>query len=133
MSNAGLPGTSGFVGEFMVILAAFRADFWFAFLAATTLVLAAAFTLWMVKRVIYGEVKNEKVAALADLNRREVFNLGALAAVVLLFGLWPAPLVDVMHKSVEHLVAQVSVCKLPAAESADCLLARPEPVAFLAP
>ena len=133
MSNAGLPGTSGFVGEFMVILAAFRADFWFAFLAATTLVLAAAFTLWMVKRVVYGEVKNEKVAALADLNKREVFNLGALAAVVLLFGLWPAPLVDVMHKSVEHLVAQVSVCKLPAAESADCLLARPAPVAFLAP
>jgi NADH-quinone oxidoreductase subunit M len=133
MSNAGLPGTSGFVGEFMVILAAFRADFWFAFLAATTLVLAAAFTLWMVKRVIYGEVKNEKVAALADLDKREVFNLGALAAVVLLFGLWPAPLVDVMHKSVEHLVAQVSVCKLPAAESADCLLARPAPVAFLAP
>jgi NADH-quinone oxidoreductase subunit M len=68
MANAGLPGTSGFVGEFMVILATFRADFWWAFLAATTLILAAAFTLWMVKRVVFGEVKNEKVAALRDLN-----------------------------------------------------------------
>jgi len=134
MANAGLPGTSGFVGEFMVILAAFRADFWFAFLAATTLVLAAAFTLWMVKRVVYGEVKNEKVAALQDLNRREVFNLGTLAAVVLLFGLWPAPLVNVMHASVEHLVAQIGVCKLPAAQAGDCLLAkRAAPVASLAP
>jgi NADH-quinone oxidoreductase subunit M len=131
MANAGLPGTSGFVGEFMVILAAFRADFWFAALAATTLVLAAAFTLWMVKRVVYGEVRSEKVAALADLNRREAFNLGTLAAVVLFFGLWPAPLVDVMHKSVEQLVVQAGTCKLPAAEAGDCKLRRaaPAPVA----
>jgi len=133
MANAGLPGTSGFVGEFMVILAAFRADFWFAFLAATTLILAAAFTLWMVKRVVYGEVKNERVAALQDLNRGEVFNLGTLAAVVLLVGLWPAPLVNVMHASVEHLVAQVSVCKLPLAQSGSCRLSRSAPVASLAP
>ncbi len=133
MANAGLPGTSGFVGEFMVILAAFRADFWFAFLAATTLILAAAFTLWMVKRVVYGEVKNEKVAKLKDLNGRETFNLGALAAVVLLFGLWPAPLVNVMHASVENLVAQIGVCKLPASEAGDCVLARPVPLAATAP
>jgi len=122
MANAGLPGTSGFVGEFMVILASFRADFWFAVLAATTLVLAAAFTLWMVKRVIYGQVGNEKVAALTDLNGREVFNLGTLAAVVLFFGLWPAPLVNVMHATVENLVVQVSACKLPAEEQGDCVL-----------
>ncbi len=134
MANAGLPGTSGFVGEFMVILAAFRADFWFAALAATTLVLAAAFTLWMVKRVVYGEVKSDKVAALSDLNRREAFNLGILAAVVLFFGLWPAPLVDVMHKSVEHLVVQAGTCKLPAPEAGQCELRRaaPPPVAAVA-
>ncbi len=131
MSNAGLPGTSGFVGEFMVILATFRADFWWAVLAATTLILAAAFTLWMVKRVIFGEVKNDKVAALADLDLRERINLGVLAAAVLALGLWPAPLMNVMHATVENLVAQVSVCKLPAAESNDCELARPAaPVAM---
>ncbi len=79
MANAGLPGTSGFVGEFMVILASFRADFWFAFLAATTLIIGAAYTLWMVKRVVFGEVANEGVAALQDVNARELFVLGTLA------------------------------------------------------
>ena len=133
MANAGLPGTSGFVGEFMVILATFRADFWFAVLAATTLVLAAAFTLWMVKRVVYGEVKSDKVAKLQDLNGREAFNLGALAAVVLLFGLWPAPLVNVMQTTVENLVVQVSACKLPAEEASRCTLPRAEPVAAVTP
>lgn len=132
MANAGLPGTSGFVGEFMVILAAFKASFWWALLAATTLILAAAFTLWMVKRVVFGEVKNEKVAALADLDLRERINLGALAAVVLLFGLWPAPLVNVMHVTIENLVEQVGVCKLPEAERGECVLARPETVASVA-
>jgi NADH-quinone oxidoreductase subunit M len=131
MANAGLPGTSGFVGEFMVILATFKASFWWALLAATTLILAAAFTLWMVKRVVFGEVKNEKVAALADLDLRERINLGALAAVVLLFGLWPAPLVNVMHVTVENLVAQVGVCKLPEAERGECVLPRPETVALI--
>lgn len=125
MANAGLPGTSGFVGEFMVILATFRADFWWALLAATTLILAAAFTLWMVKRVIFGEVRNEKVAALQDLNRREAFNLGVLAAAVLVVGIWPAPLMDVMHATVENLVAHVGYCKLPASEAGDCVLALP--------
>ncbi|NVZ08685.1 NADH-quinone oxidoreductase subunit M [Allochromatium humboldtianum] len=132
MANAGLPGTSGFVGEFMVILATFKASFWWALLAATTLILAAAFTLWMVKRVVFGEVKNEKVAALADLDLRERINLGALAAVVLLFGLWPAPLVNVMHVTIENLVEQVGVCKLPEAERGECVLARPETVASVA-
>ncbi|MBK1654101.1 NADH-quinone oxidoreductase subunit M [Allochromatium vinosum] len=131
MANAGLPGTSGFVGEFMVILATFKASFWWALLAATTLILAAAFTLWMVKRVVFGEVKNEKVAALADLDLRERINLGALAAVVLLFGLWPAPLVNVMHVTVENLVEQVGVCKLPEAERGECVLPRPETVASI--
>ena len=95
LANSGLPGTSGFIGEFMVILAAFKANVWYAFLAATILVLGAAYTLWLIKRVIYGEVGNDKVAALTDLNGREFLVLGALAVAVLLVGLWPAPLLDV--------------------------------------
>ncbi|EIC22916.1 NADH-quinone oxidoreductase subunit M [Thiorhodovibrio frisius] len=118
MANAGLPGTSGFVGELMVILAAFRADFWYAFLAATTLILAAAFTLWMVKRVVFGEVGNERVAGLKDLNRRETFNLGVLAAVVLAVGIWPKPLIDVMEPTIENLVSQIQVSKLPGTDPA---------------
>jgi NADH-quinone oxidoreductase subunit M len=114
MANAGLPGTSGFVGEFMVILATFRADFWYALLAATTLILAAAFTLWMVKRVVFGPVGNERVAALKDLDRRERLNLGVLAAATLAIGIWPKPLVDVMEPSIQHLVQHVQVSKLPA-------------------
>ena len=123
MANAGLPGTSGFVGELMVILAAFRADFWYAFLAATTLILAAAFTLWMVKRVIFGEIGNDKVAKLQDLNRREMLNLGVLAAAVLAIGIWPKPLVDVMEPTLQHLVEQIQVSKIPgvAAEIAQSL------------
>jgi NADH-quinone oxidoreductase subunit M len=113
MANAGLPGTSGFVGEFMVILASFRADFWYALLAATTLILAAAFTLWMVKRVVFGPVGNDQVAALKDLDRRETLNLGALAAATLAIGIWPKPLVDVMEPSIQHLVQHVQVSKLP--------------------
>jgi NADH-quinone oxidoreductase subunit M len=113
MANAGLPGTSGFVGEFMVILASFRADFWYAFLAASTLIIGAAYTLWMVKRVIFGEVTNDGVAALKDMNRREFIVLGTLAAAVLLLGLWPAPLVNVMDVSVSHLLQHIAVSKLP--------------------
>ena len=112
MANAGLPGTSGFVGEFMVIIASFKANFWYAFLAATTLVLGAAYTLWMVKRVLYGEVANDKVAALQDLNIREFVVLAVLAISVLLLGLWPAPLVDMMNTSIEQLLAQVAHSKL---------------------
>ncbi len=112
MANAGLPGTSGFVGEFMVILASFRADIWFAVLAGTTLILGAAYTLWMVKRVVFGDVANERVAGLQDVNRRELFVLGSLAVAVLLLGLWPGPLVEMMDSSIQNLVRQIAVSKL---------------------
>ncbi len=112
MANAGLPGTSGFVGEFMVIVASFKANFWFAFLAATTLVLGAAYTLWMVKRVLYGEVANDNVAELTDVNSREFIVLAILAVSVLLVGLWPAPLVDMMNTTIEQLMQQVGQSKL---------------------
>ncbi len=112
MANAGLPGTSGFVGEFMVIIASFKANFWIAFLAATTLILGAGYTLWMVKRVVYGDIGNEKVAALKDLNAREFVVLSILAASVLMLGLWPAPLVDMMNVTIENLVAQIGQSKL---------------------
>ena len=112
MSNAGLPGTSGFVGEFMVIIASFHANFWYAFLGATTLILGAAYTLWMVKRVFYGEVANDNVRALQDLNTREFIIMATLAVAVLVLGLWPAPLVDVMHASVENLLQHVAQSKL---------------------
>jgi len=113
MANAGLPGTSGFVGEFMVILSSFNASFWYAFLAASTLMLGAAYSLWMVKRVIFGAVSNDRVAALQDINQREFAMLAALSVLVLGFGVWPDPLVEVMHVSVEHLITQVSAGKLP--------------------
>ena len=112
MANAGLPGTSGFVGEFLVILAAFRANPWYALLAATTLVLGAAYTLWLVKRVIFGEVANDKVAALQDLSGREFFILGVLAVAVLIVGCWPAPLLDVVRASTQHLAQQLLISKI---------------------
>jgi NADH-quinone oxidoreductase subunit M len=112
MANAGLPGTSGFVGEFLVILASFKANFWYAFVAATTLILGAAYTLWMVKRVVWGEVANDGVASLKDVNRREFAVLAVLAVAVLLLGLWPAPLLDVMRPTIEQLVQQMLVSKL---------------------
>ena len=112
MANAGLPGTSGFVGEFLVILAAFRANFWYAFLAATTLVLGAAYTLWLVKRVVFGPVGNDNVAQLKDVNGREFLVLGLLAVAVLALGLWPAPLLDVMRPTIEQLGQQMMVTKL---------------------
>jgi NADH-quinone oxidoreductase subunit M len=112
LANSGLPGTSGFVGEFLVILASFRANFWYALLAGTTLVLGAAYTLWMVKRVIFGPVANDNVAALQDLNVREFIVLGALAIGVLLLGAWPAPLLESMQGTVQHLVQQVMLSKL---------------------
>jgi NADH-quinone oxidoreductase subunit M len=114
MANAGLPGTSGFVGEFMVILASFKANFWFAFLAATTLILGAAYSLWMVKRVVFGDIANDNVRDLEDVNAREFVILASLAVMVLFFGLYPAPLVDVMHASIDNLLAHVTVSKLPA-------------------
>ena len=112
MANSGLPGTSGFVGEFMVILASFRANFWFAFLAALTLILGAAYTLWMVKRVVFGDVANEKVAALTDVTPRERIFLWALAIAIIALGVYPNPLLDVMHESVAHLIQQAAGSKL---------------------
>ena len=113
LANAGLPGTSGFVGEFMVIIAAFHANFWYAFLAAVTLILGAAYTLWLVKRVIFGEVANHHVAELKDLNPREFAILGALAVGVLAMGLWPAPITEVLQATTQHLVQQIAASKLP--------------------
>ena len=112
MANAGLPGTSGFIGEFMVILASFKANFWIALAAATTLILGASYTLWMVKRVVFGDVANERVAALTDINAREFLILGVLAASVLLLGVWPQPLVDMMQVSIEALVERIGRSKL---------------------
>jgi NADH-quinone oxidoreductase subunit M len=108
MANAGLPGTSGFVGEFMVILAAVKANFWLGFLAATTMILGAAFTLWMYKRVWYGAVGNSRVAALADVTPREFWLLATLVAAVLAMGVLPRPFTDVMHASVTDLLSHVS-------------------------
>jgi NADH-quinone oxidoreductase subunit M len=115
MANAGLPGTSGFVGEFMVILAAFQANFWYAFLAAVTLILGAAYSLWLVKRVIFGAVANTDVANLEDINAREALVLGTIAVAVLLVGLWPQPLVELMHASVDQLLQHIQQPKFPAA------------------
>src|SRR3990172_4002099 len=112
MANAGLPGTSGFVGEFLVILGAFQVSVWYAFAAATTLVFGAAYTLWMYKRVIFGPVANEHVAELTDATPREIVFLTLLAVAVLVMGLWPYPFLDVMHASVEHLLQQATISKL---------------------
>ena len=112
MANAGLPGTSGFVGEFLVILASFRADFWYAFLAAMTLILGAAYTLWLVKRVIFGKVANHHVAELKDVNSREFLVLAILAVAVLALGIWPAPLLEVMQPTIESLVQHIMTSKL---------------------
>jgi len=111
MANCGLPATSGFVGEFMVIMGAMKANFWLAFAAATTLVFGAAYTLWMYKRVIFGAVANDHVAALNDLNSREFLVLGLLAAAVLFMGLYPLPFTEVMHASVNDLLRHVALPK----------------------
>ena len=112
MANSGLPATSGFVGEFMVILGAVQYNFWVAFLAATTLILGAAYTLWMYKRVVFGAVANQHVAELEDIGRRESLFLGLLAACVLVMGLYPQPFTAVMHATVNDLLAHVAVSKL---------------------
>ncbi len=112
LANAGLPGTSGFVGEFLVIIGSFHASFWLAFFAATVLVLGAAYTLWLVKRVIFGDVANDNVAALEDIGPREFFILAVLAIVVLLLGVWPAPLIDLMEPTLGHLLEHVAQSKL---------------------
>jgi NADH-quinone oxidoreductase subunit M len=111
MANSGLPATSGFVGEFMVALGAIQFNFWTGFAAATTLVLGAAYTLWMVKRVVFGAVANHHVAELTDIGSREFLVLGLLALSILVMGLYPFPLTDVMHASVDNLLKHVAVSK----------------------
>ena len=112
MANSGLPATSGFVGEFMVILGAMKVNFWYAFGAAITLILGAAYTLWMVKRVIFGDIANDHVRGLTDINSREMLVLGVLAVAVMVMGLYPKPFTDVMHVSVDALLKHVAVGKL---------------------
>ncbi|HEX9391735.1 MAG TPA: proton-conducting transporter membrane subunit, partial [Usitatibacteraceae bacterium] len=112
MANAGLPGTSGFVGEFIVILGAMKVNFWYAFLAATTLILGAAYSLWMVKRVIFGDIANDDVRTLGDINSREMLILAILATLVLAMGIYPKPFTDVMHTSVNSLLEHVRLGKL---------------------
>ena len=112
MANAGLPGTSGFVGEFMVILAAVKINFWIGLLCATTLITGAAYTLWMVKRVIFGDIANESVRALKDANRRELAIMALFAALVMLMGLWPHPFLEVLDASAENLLQHIEKGKL---------------------
>jgi NADH-quinone oxidoreductase subunit M len=112
MANSGLPATSGFVGEFFVIMGAVKVNFWYAFLAATTLIFGAAYTLWMVKRVLYGEVANERVAALEDVSARELVFLALLAACVLAMGIYPKPFADVMNPTIHELLKHVATSKL---------------------
>ncbi|HCX87767.1 MAG TPA: NADH-quinone oxidoreductase subunit M, partial [Gammaproteobacteria bacterium] len=112
MANAGLPGTSGFVGEFLVILGTFSVNGWYAAIAALTLIVGAAYTLWMVKRVVFGPIENPQVAELKDLDRREFAVLMIVASGVLIIGVWPAPLLEVMDASVDRLLAHVAVSKL---------------------
>ena len=112
MANCGLPATSGFVGEFMVIMGAVKFNFWIGFLAATTLIFGAAYTLWMYKRVIFGAIANDRVAGLTDINARETLVLGALAIAVLWMGLYPAPITEIMHVSVGELLKHLAASKL---------------------
>jgi NADH-quinone oxidoreductase subunit M len=113
LANCGLPATSGFVGEFMVILGAVEFNFWIGLLAATALIFGAAYSLWLVKRVIFGAVANKNVAELYDLNKREFFMLGLLAIAVLAMGLYPQPFADAMQISVSDLLKHVATSKLP--------------------
>ena len=113
MANCGLPGTAGFVGEWMVILGAVNYNFWIAALASTTLIFGAAYTLWMVKRVYFGDVANDHVKGLSDINGREFLMLAALAVAVLWMGLYPKPFTDVMHVSVVELLKHVALSKIP--------------------
>jgi NADH-quinone oxidoreductase subunit M len=112
MANVGLPGTSGFVGEFLVLMGAIRFNFWVGATAALTLILSAAYTLWMYKRVYLGPVTNDDVRRLTDINPREFLMLGLLAIAVLYMGIHPKPFTDVMNASVDNFLKQVSASKL---------------------
>jgi len=113
MANSGLPGTSGFVGEFLVIMGAMQVNFWYAAAAATTLVFGAAYTLWMYKRVVFGAIANGHVAALTDIGARELLVLGLLAAAVLAMGVYPQPFGEVLHTSVQDVLTYANRSKLP--------------------
>jgi NADH-quinone oxidoreductase subunit M len=112
MANCGLPGTAGFIGEWMVILGAVKFNFWIGALAATALIFGAAYTLWMIKRVYFGDTANDHVRELTDINAREYLLLAVLAVCTLAMGLYPKPFTDVMHVSVTELIRHVGVSKL---------------------
>jgi NADH-quinone oxidoreductase subunit M len=113
MANSGLPGTSAFVGEFMVLMGAIKVNFWYAFAAGSTLIFGAAYTLWMYKRVIFGAVANHHVEALTDINAREVLIMSILAIFVLGMGVYPLPFAEILHTSVNDLLVHVAHSKLP--------------------
>jgi NADH-quinone oxidoreductase subunit M len=133
MANVGLPGTSGFVGEFLVLMGAIRLNFWIGAAAASSLILSAAYTLWMVKRVIFGAVKNERVAGLRDLGKRELALFGAMAVLVLGIGVHPKTFTDAMGPSVENLMSAVQGSTLPDDASAPSYNARHETVSVRSP
>jgi len=112
MANCGLPGTAGFVGEWMVILGTVKVNFWIAAIAATTLIWGAGYTLWMVKRVYFGAIANDHVRVLKDIDAREFVMLGALAVAVIAMGVYPKPFTDVMHASVTELLRHVAIAKI---------------------
>jgi NADH-quinone oxidoreductase subunit M len=112
MANSGLPATSGFVGEFLVILGAFQVNHWYAAIAAVTLIFGAAYTLWMYKRVIFGAVANDKVKELTDINGREIMILSTLAVAVLVMGIWPFPFLEVLHASVDNILKLAAISKI---------------------
>jgi NADH-quinone oxidoreductase subunit M len=112
MANSGLPGTSGFVGEFMVIMGAVKVNFWYAFAASSTLVFGAAYTLWMYKRVVFGAVTNDHVKHLHDIGAREILVMAVLAISVLVMGLYPLPLSEIMHASVNDLLVHLARSKI---------------------
>jgi NADH-quinone oxidoreductase subunit M len=113
LANAGLPATSGFIGEFMVILASVQFNFWIGVLAGTALILGAAYSLWLVKRVVFGAIANKHVAALQDLNGREFLILGVLGIAVIAMGVYPAPVGDSLQSSVSDLLKHVAISKVP--------------------
>jgi NADH-quinone oxidoreductase subunit M len=112
MANAGLPGTSGFVGEFMVILGSMKENFWIAFTAATTLILGAAYSLWLIKRVFYGDIGNAVIAKLSDINSREFLILGSLASLIIFVGVYPKIISDITNSSVLQFIELVSFSKV---------------------
>ncbi len=112
MANSGLPGTSGFVGELLIILTAFKVNYLYAFFAGLTLILGATYNLWMYKRVIFGKIINSDIFKLTDVIWHEKYPLFLLAFLIILFGIWPAPLLDLIHPSIEHLVYQIMQSKV---------------------